>query len=85
VAGGENDAGLVRAAQLGDDAAVVALVERHRHRLVGLARSVVGDPDARLTEAAAAAAGQWKFEPARNGEGKPVAVLYTVTIAFKLQ
>jgi len=47
--------------------------------------NVVKDPDARLTEAAAAAAGQWKFEPARTSEGKPVAVLYTVTIAFKLQ
>jgi TonB family protein len=47
--------------------------------------NVVKDPDARLSEAAAAAAGQWKFEPARTSEGKPVAVLYTVTIAFKLQ
>jgi len=46
VAGGGNDAGLVRAAQLGDDAAFSALVERHWHRLVGLARSVVGDVDA---------------------------------------
>jgi len=46
VAEGGNDAGLVRAAQLGDVAAFSALVERHWRRLVGLARSVVGDLDA---------------------------------------
>lgn len=44
--GGESDAGLVRAAQLGDVAAFSALVERYWRRLVALARSVTGDLDA---------------------------------------
>ena len=43
--GGGNDAGLVRAAQLGDATAFSVLVERHWRRLVGLARSVAGDVD----------------------------------------
>jgi protein TonB len=45
---------------------------------------VVKDPDARLTRAAVDAVAQWRFEPARNSDGEPVAVLYKVTIAFKL-
>jgi TonB family protein len=45
----------------------------------------VKDPDARLTKAATEAVLQWRFEPARDAKGKPIAVVYTVTVAFKLQ
>jgi protein TonB len=38
-----------------------------------------------LVEAAKAAAMQWTFEPARDATGQPVAVKYTVTLAFKLE
>jgi TonB family protein len=38
-----------------------------------------------LVEAARAAALQWTFEPARDAKGQPVAVKYTITLAFKLQ
>jgi protein TonB len=38
-----------------------------------------------LIEAAKEAALQWTFEPARDKAGRPVAVRYTVTLAFKLQ
>jgi TonB family protein len=37
-----------------------------------------------LTEAAEAAVRQWRYEPARNAAGKPVAVGYTVTVSFML-
>jgi RNA polymerase sigma-70 factor, ECF subfamily len=46
VAGAESDAELVRAARQGDERAFSVLVERYWSRLVGLARSVVGDVDA---------------------------------------
>lgn len=38
-----------------------------------------------LTEAAVDAVKQWKFKPALDARGKPVAVLYTLTINFKLK
>jgi TonB family protein len=38
-----------------------------------------------LTEAATAAVTQWEFEPARGADGRPVEVLFTVTIRFALQ
>ena len=38
-----------------------------------------------LTEAAVAAVSQWEFEPARGADGRPVEVLFTVTIRFALQ
>ena len=38
-----------------------------------------------LIEAAKAAALQWTFEPALDRSGKPVAVKYKVTLAFKLE
>ena len=38
-----------------------------------------------LIEAAKAAALQWTFEPALDRSGKPVAVKYLITLAFKLQ
>jgi len=47
--------------------------------------AVVEDPDARLTAAAREAVAKWRFEPARDAKGKPVAVRYRVTVAFKLQ
>lgn len=37
-----------------------------------------------LTEAAMDAVKQWRYEPARNASGKPVAVFTTVTISFLL-
>lgn len=40
--------------------------------------------DDRLTKAAVAAVRQWTFEPARAGNGKPVAVRYVLTIRFVL-
>ncbi len=49
------------------------------------AAKVMKDPDARLSKAAVEAVNQWKFEPARTSTGDPVAVVYTVTVAFKLQ
>lgn len=47
--------------------------------------AVVEDPDARLTAAAREAVAKWRFEPARDAKGNPVAVRYRVTVAFKLQ
>ena len=38
-----------------------------------------------LVEAAKEAALQWTFDPARDKSGKPVAVRYTITLAFKLK
>jgi protein TonB len=46
---------------------------------------VTKDPDPRLSQAAVDAVKQWRFEPARTAKGDPVAVVYTVTVAFKLQ
>jgi protein TonB len=46
---------------------------------------VVEDPDARLSHAATAAVVQWRFEPARNSAGEPVAVRYYLTIRFHLE
>jgi len=47
--------------------------------------TVVKDPDQRLSQAAVDAVRQWRFEPARDGKGNPVAVVYSVTVAFKLE
>lgn len=38
-----------------------------------------------LSEAAVEAIRQWKFEPARDEDGQPVAVYYNLTINFKLE
>ncbi len=46
---------------------------------------VLRSPDSRLGEAALAAARQWRWEPARTNEGKPIAVYFTLTFNFKLQ
>ncbi len=40
--------------------------------------------DPRLVEAARTAVGQWRFEPVRDQNGEPMAVLFKVTIRFKL-
>ncbi len=50
-----------------------------------VATTPVQDPDARLTKAATEAVRQWRFAPARTADGEAVAVIYTVTVAFKLQ
>lgn len=47
--------------------------------------ATVEDPDARLTAAAREAVARWRFEPARDAEGRAVAVRYQVTVNFKLQ
>ncbi len=41
--------------------------------------------DPRLTEAAITAIKQWKFKPAMNKSGKPVEVVASVTVNFKLK
>ncbi len=38
-----------------------------------------------LDSAATAAAKQWRFEPARDKDGNPVAVYYTLTFRFRLR
>ena len=43
---GNGDGALVQAAQGGDEDAFGALVEHHWSRMVGFARSIVGDQDA---------------------------------------
>lgn len=48
------------------------------------ARAIRGEPMG-LTEAAIAAVSQWEFEPARGADGRPVEVLFTVTLRFALQ
>jgi TonB family protein len=48
------------------------------------ARAIRGEPLG-LTEAAIAAVSQCEFEPARGADGRPVEVLFTVTIRFALQ
>ena len=59
---------------------------RHWHHSATIPEAAaVKDPDPRLTKAATEAVLQWRFEPARDAQGKPVAVVYTVTVAFKLQ
>jgi len=45
---------------------------------------VLKGEDARLVGAAQSAVGQWRFEPVRDARGKPMEVLFTVTIRFKL-
>ena len=45
----------------------------------------VKDPDPRLTEAAIAAVKQWKYKPALTKAGKPVQVLATVSVNFRLK
>jgi len=42
-----------------------------------------GEP-AGLTEASIEALKQWRYEPARNAAGKPVAVIMTITFRFRL-
>ena len=53
----------------------------------GLIREVVvlGSPDPRLAEAAAAAVKQWKFEPARLPDGSPVGAIMTISFRFALK
>ncbi len=46
---------------------------------------VLRSPDPRLGDAARAAARQWRWEPARTSDGKPIAVYFTLTFNFKLQ
>jgi TonB family protein len=46
---------------------------------------VLHSPDPRLSEAALEAARQWRWEPARTNDGKPVAVYFTLTFNFRLQ
>ena len=46
--------------------------------------SVQEGEDARLVEAARAAVLQWRYEPLVDDDGKPIEVLFTVTINFKL-
>ena len=46
--------------------------------------SVLEGEDARLVDAAREAVGQWLFEPVRDEDGEPIAVLFTVTIRFAL-
>jgi len=45
---------------------------------------VVQGEDARLVEAARAGVGQWRYEPVRDEDGKPMELLFTVTIRFAL-
>ena len=42
-------------------------------------------PDERLSEAAVSAIKQWKFKPALTKAGKPVEVLASITVNFKLK
>jgi TonB family protein len=46
---------------------------------------VLESPDPRLSEAAVAAAREWRWEPARRSDGTPIAVYFTVTFNFRLQ
>ena len=48
------------------------------------AKAIRGEPMG-LTEAAIAAVSQWEYEPARDSDGRPVEVVFTVTIRFALQ
>lgn len=46
---------------------------------------VLESPHEALGQAAIDAVRQWRFDPARNAAGKPVAVNWKITLAFKLQ
>ncbi len=46
--------------------------------------SVLEGEDARLVAAAREAVEQWAFEPVRDEDGEPIAILFTVTIRFAL-
>jgi TonB family protein len=46
---------------------------------------ILRSPDPRLSEAALEAARQWRWEPARTTDGKPIAVYFTLTFNFKLR
>ena len=46
---------------------------------------VLRSPDPRLSEAALAAAREWRWEPARDADGTPVAVYFTLTFNFALR
>ncbi len=46
---------------------------------------VVKSPDPALSAAAADAVKQWKYKPATTKKGKPVQVIATVTVNFKLK
>lgn len=45
---------------------------------------VVQGEDGRLVEAARTAVDQWRYEPVRDESGKPMALLFTITIRFAL-
>jgi protein TonB len=45
----------------------------------------IKEPDASLGKAAVDAVKQWRYKPARLKNGDPVAVVMTVTVAFKLK
>ncbi len=45
---------------------------------------VVKGADPRLDKAAADAVRQWTYKPARDRKGRPVAVIFTVTVRFAL-
>ena len=45
---------------------------------------VLKGEDARLVAAAQSAVGQWRYEPVRDAKGKPMEVVFTVTIRFVL-
>ena len=45
---------------------------------------VLKGEDARLVGAAQDAVGQWRFEPVRDAKGRPIQVLFTVTVRFML-
>lgn len=47
--------------------------------------AVLRSPDDRLSKAALDAVRDWVFEPATTEDGKPVAVRYTLTVAFRLE
>ncbi len=46
---------------------------------------VLKSPDQRLTEASISAIRQWRFQPAKRSDGKPVAVIMTITFRFYLK
>ena len=46
---------------------------------------VVKGKDDRLVKAARTAVGQWRYEPVRDKDGKPMELLFTVTIRFALK
>jgi TonB family protein len=50
-----------------------------------VAVKAIKDPDPRLAEAAIDAVKQWKYKPALTKAGKPIQVLATVTVNFKLK